>query len=330
MSMIRLFFIGALCITILGIGTSSVVFAQDAATGDGRDSSTAKILPPQEPWEQCSKLNKDCGSTLMRGDHYRSYWRSWWGVTEWKWPIQGQYSYSYWQRSKCPPGFAAIGYRGRTGWIVDAIQLICQRMAPNGVWADDRKEAERLGGTGGGDAGEFLCPQNMWLVGTKVRTYNPWVTRVWGYCMTASDIMGVGGNNRSYTQIPNVLAAGEGGGSTSGQISCDKDWVVTSAAGRRHHQTGWLTGFLLGCTEMALEGTTKSFEPYKQTTNSNACWSSCKEGLCESVCGERGYCCRPGHDQCPERVQHFVKNNTNHHECYAPQYIRTPREEYEK
>src|SRR3954470_18573943 len=58
----------------------------------------------------------------------------------------------------CDAGQVVVGIDGREGDLVDAIEMLCQSVDGTGAPAGEITRSTRIGGTGGGESDDILCP----------------------------------------------------------------------------------------------------------------------------------------------------------------------------
>ncbi len=70
----------------------------------------------------------------------------------------------------CPTGLAVVGFRGRSGAVVDQITLQCAKLLPDGyVDLATRTLLQAAGGNGGNEQSERICPSNLPAAGITGR-----------------------------------------------------------------------------------------------------------------------------------------------------------------
>src|SRR4051794_7950587 len=65
----------------------------------------------------------------------------------------------------CDAGQVVVGIDGREGDLVDAIEMICQSLDSTGAPTGDLTRSTRIGGTGGGESADILCPTGEIVTG---------------------------------------------------------------------------------------------------------------------------------------------------------------------
>lgn len=119
----------------------------------------------------------------------------------------------------CPSGYVAVGLHGRSGWYIDQVGFLCQRLKTNGDLDTAYYKAPLAGGSGG-TSFEMKCPQGQAIVGFQGRS-GGYVDQLGFYCSTpVNQIAGAAPQYES-------SLTGSGGGSNFWEL-CPASYVVTS------------------------------------------------------------------------------------------------------
>lgn len=91
---------------------------------------------------------------------------------------------------ECPAGEVLVGFTGRTGAAIDAIQIICAAVLADGTYGAPRRDPDRYGGQGGQETTAKICDRNsrIYRASVNLDTTNSWVARATITCQNKDGV----------------------------------------------------------------------------------------------------------------------------------------------
>lgn len=122
----------------------------------------------------------------------------------------------------CPTGQVVVGLGGRSGAVIDTMQLLCGKANPSG-----ELDPRRIGPSNGGGLTSAVCPPLSAVVAIQIKSKN-WRRHV----AVSQIILTCASRNDGSGQSKAVFGIGGGDGGNAGSESCPPNTYVGGFAGR--------------------------------------------------------------------------------------------------